>query len=112
MSTIKNLIILSLIILVGSFAQARDSRESMLLLKEALMESNGDYNIHKKKFNHEEFDRADEWAERNTQAITINERKALDKSWEEFKQQQDVIGSGDREVSSNETFNHKDKWED
>ena len=51
--------------------QAEGMTESQLLLREALMSSNADYNQHKKRANHEEFDRADSWSERSAEGIVI-----------------------------------------
>ena len=68
------------------------------MLRAAMMESNADYNKHKKKMNHEEFDRADDWSERDTQAILIHGRTPVDT--EEFKQLNDEFRASDREVSS------------
>ena len=53
-------------------AEATNLEETESLLKEALMESNGDYNKHKKKANYEEMDRADSWADRQANTITLS----------------------------------------
>lgn len=55
----------------GVSAHAGEDYDSQLLLREALMESNGDYNKHKKKFIQDEYERADNWDERNEGAIAI-----------------------------------------
>ncbi len=99
-SELKKITILIAIFLTSFSLQARDSEESFLMLREAVMESNGDYNKYKKKMNYEEFDRADNWNERSTQAIIIGAQKGQAQDLSDFKQLNDDIKSGEREVSS------------
>lgn len=102
MSILKPYIFIAFLLSISFSAQARSEGESMELLKEALMQSNGDYNKHKKKFNHDEFDRADEWAERDVEAIAINVRNPYQSEQEEFQViRHDTLNNGNREVSSN-----------
>jgi hypothetical protein len=91
---IYGLITLSLFLGTPSLGLARDTDESELLLKEAMMQSNADWNQHQKKLNHEEFDRADQWEERNSQAIVIDHRTidyiGYQQAKEEFRQNREV----------------------
>ncbi len=89
--------------LLAFSAQARDYDESQLLLREAMMESNADYNKHKKKVNDEDNERADDWGERKTQAIVIDGRSRDVSNFQEMKEEVEQ----DREVSS-----HKDEQDD
>jgi hypothetical protein len=67
----KLLLFLGLTILTCPL-RAETISESAFLLREAMMQSNADYNKFKKIENTEEFDRADEWGERDSVAIGIN----------------------------------------
>jgi hypothetical protein len=71
----KKLIMTSIILLgltfTASVGMAKDSLESELLLREALMSSNADYNKHKKAANEEEYERIDNWRSRDSQVIEI-----------------------------------------
>ncbi len=110
--TFVNILLVFITGMIISFnAQARSADESMYLLKEALMESNGDYNKHKKKFNHEEFDRADTWTDRGTQAIMIDGQNRT-ASMQEFKELANDFRPNNREVSSNESENQENKLAD
>lgn len=85
------------ILTVGPFsAFAKDGQESVLLLREALMESNADYNVHKGKANMDEFDRADTWVERDTQALLINQDKHFVSNTEEVQKLREIF---DQEMS-------------
>lgn len=101
MTTKLSLIILFLSLTVSFNAYADNGiSESAYLLQEAMMQSNADYNKHKKAINHEEFDRADDWSTRDTQAININESThnlAIDS---EFKQQAENFQESKNEISS------------
>jgi len=81
-----SLFALFIILTIGSsIALAKNAQESDMLLREAMMESNADYNAHKGKSNMEEFDRADEWVERETQALIINQDKHFVSNTEEVQ---------------------------
>jgi hypothetical protein len=71
----KKLIMTSIILLgltlTANMGMAKDSLESELLLREALMSSNADYNKHKKAANEEEYERIDNWRSRDSQVIEI-----------------------------------------
>ncbi len=82
-----------------SEAQGRDLDESQLMLQEAMMNSNADYNKHKKKMNHEEFDRADDWSDRDSQAIVIEGQLSPLVDFQEVR----LEVRQDREVSSHQT---------
>ena len=86
---------------IGISAQAEGISESAYLLREAMMQSNADYNKHKKKTNYEEFDRADEWGERNNLAISIDQKNLKKSDYQDFQQIKDDFNDGQREVSSN-----------
>ena len=102
MKSIQFLAIFALVFSFGMTAQARDADESMLMLREAMMDSNADYNKHKKKTNYEEFDRADEWAVRDSQAIQVGDSYVDPADMVDFKQPQE--SKSDRDVSSTESF--------
>lgn len=98
-STMKKVMIFISIIGFSAVAQSRDSGEAFLMLREAMMDSNKDYNQHKKKANHEEFDRVEKWGRRNSATIVINGQTATNNELEKFQEPQE--SPGDREVSSN-----------
>ncbi len=108
MKTTKIFLIIVLAYFTSMTANARDVDESQLLLREAMMNSNADYNKHKKKMNHEEFDRADEWGERDTQAIVIDAAGANIDGFTELKKE---VGQ-DREVSSHYDDEYDEKMQD
>ena len=84
--------------------------ESAYLLQQAMMESNADYNKHKKKANHEEFDRAENWENRASDAILIDGKATY--ASEEFTEEVEGSGPLDREVSSHETETEQEKAQD
>ncbi len=98
-STMKKVLLFISIIGLSSVAQTRDSGEAFLMLRQAMMDSNKDYNQHKKKANHEEFDRVEKWGRRNSATIVIDGQAATSAELEEFRQPQEA--PADREVSSN-----------
>lgn len=111
MISTKNIFLAAAVLLIGFSAQARDTDESMLMLQEAMMDSNADYNKHKKKSNHEEFDRADDWSERNSQAIMIDGTKTYG-NISKFKEPRKEELQQNREVSSHETAQEQEKLKD
>ena len=106
----KKLLFLAGLMLLSSVSYSQDIDESAFLLQQAMMESNADYNKHKKAFNNEEFDRADEWENRNTQAIVIDGKNR--QNLEEFKQEVQDSERQDREVSSHPVKKDEDKHQD
>lgn len=93
------------ILTIGSFsAFAKDAQESVLLLREAMMKSNADYNVHKGKANMDEFDRADAWVERDTKALFINQDKHFVSNTEEVQKLREMFDQemsvGQRELST------------
>lgn len=73
-SFILRMSVLAMIAGVSIQAQAEGITESQLLLQQAMMDSNADYNKHKKKNMDEEDERADSWEERKLQAIDLDGR--------------------------------------
>lgn len=96
---------LGLVLLATQFvvitAEARNEEESFLLLRQAMMESNADYNKHKKKMNHEEMDRVEEWGNRDSDMIVINGKAAKVADLSDFKTEQPYDEANGREISSN-----------
>ncbi len=97
-SSTKKLMIFLSIFGFSLATQARDSAESFLMLRQAMMKSNKDYNQHKKKMNNEEFERVETWGRRNSATIVINGGGTTNEL-SEFQQDQNT--EGDREISSN-----------
>lgn len=64
--------VLAMIAGVSIETQAEGITESQLLLQQAMMDSNADYNKFKKINMQEEDDRADSWEERKLQAIDLD----------------------------------------
>lgn len=100
MATIKLLSVFALLTIISAPGYARSSEESQFLLKEAMMDSNADYNKHKKQMNMEEYDRADDWSDRDTQAIMID---GTHSDFTEFKELKEDQPKSNREVSSHQT---------
>ena len=73
------------VLLLSFSAQARDADQSFLMLREAIMESNGDYNKFKKKMNEEEFDREASWSNRSANSIDINQVHLSENDRKEFE---------------------------
>ena len=81
-----------LIFTISSFtAFAKDLSESEFLLREAMMESNADYNVHKGKANLEEFDRADTWVERKNLGLVIGKDPHFVSNTEEVQNLKDLV---------------------
>ena len=97
---IKLLAIAATVSLTSLTLQARDTDESMLMLKEAMMDSNADYNKHKKKANHDEFDRVEKWGRRDTGTIVIDGKVATQSDINEYQVAQDKEVREDREISA------------
>jgi hypothetical protein len=97
------LLLLASISLVAAPGWSRDSDEAHLMLKEAMMESNADYNKHKKLSNHEEFDRADHWTSRDSQSISIGHTSEIP-DISDFKEMDVNKAKQDREVSSTDSI--------
>ena len=90
-------------------AEARNEEESFLMLREAMMESNADYNKHKKKANHEEMDRAETWGKRGSQMIVINGRHVSSDDVQEYQAEElEYDESNGREISSNDIQNEEE----
>lgn len=103
MTQIKNLMILLTVLTFSAPAMADvEMTETEFLLMEAMMQSNADYNKHKKDLNHEEDDRADAWSNRGSQAIAINQKELSTSDNKNFRELRNELGAGDREVSSND----------
>ena len=87
---------------VSLSANAWDGEALKETLKEAMMESNADYNYHKKKAINEENNRIDGWDERDNQSIMINEQsRSIDKT--DYTQPNEMSEVQDQELSSTET---------
>lgn len=69
--TLLVLFLLSQIFTIHAYAKSQ--LESEMLLREALMSANADYNQHKKKSLEEEMERAETWIERDEDAIAIGQ---------------------------------------
>lgn len=111
LAMIKTMIV-TLILQAFAFAvhaeDERDLDESQVLLQQAMMQSNADYNMHKKKFNNDEYDRADDWADRDRQTIVIGGRN---NDLKDFKEMKEEVGQ-DREVSSHQESSNEEKLAD
>ena len=100
MTSIKLLILTATITLIGWSAQAKDSEESLFLLKAAIAESNGDYNKNLEKSYLEEADRAHDWSSRDEGAIYIEGENLDAATQDEFQEISQGYQVGGREVSS------------
>ncbi len=95
--------ILALFFLVQTLCQtalARNPEESAVLLQQAMMQSNADYNKHKLVDNMETFDRADEWTERGTEVIQINNRGLDPAELAEYQKVRDDFQIDEQEVTA------------
>lgn len=93
--------LLTLSVLFFTFSAQADHRaESSHLLRQAMMQSNADYNVLKKKTNHEEFDRADQWSERDNSAIAINQKDLANSDYQDYKEIAGEFSFNERQVSS------------
>ncbi len=105
MASVKVLAIFGVIFLMSSVSHGRNSEESFLMLREAMMDSNADYNKHKKQMNNEETSRADSWNERGQTVIHIGAGEtAAANSFQAYNEEiSDEQGAfrNDRDVSSN-----------
>ena len=106
-SKLNLLTVLTSLFFVSFSAQAEGISESAMLLQEAMMQSNADYNKHKKKANHEEFDRADTWGERDTMSITIDQKALQASDYQDFQQIKGEFEE-DLELSANDEQKEQD----
>lgn len=82
-------------------AQARDSYEATLMLREALMQSNADYNKLKKNSNDAEFERDSSWNNRKVKSIVIGDEHILKESrLNEYKELNEEMTRRERDISS------------
>ena len=75
---LKLLIVVASLYFGAMSVEAKDAYESELLLRSALMQSNGDYNKLKKIQNEEEYERENRWNQRGTKSIVLGEREAAE----------------------------------
>lgn len=93
----------ALVLMMSATAYGRSAEESAMLLQQAMMQSNADYNKHKLQDNLETFDRADSWSEREASAIHLNKGATIGAAqWEEFKDLRDDLQPDQRELSSHQ----------
>lgn len=74
-SLIMKIMVLAMMSSISTLAQAEGITESQFLLQQAMMDSNADYNKHKKKILQEDDERADTWESRKNEAIAIDIRQ-------------------------------------
>lgn len=105
---IRTLLIFATIAFGAGPLEARDFDESMSMLQEAMMESNADYNKHKKIANHDEFDRVETWGRRNAGTIVIDSKGATRSEINKFlKDYQIPQGNKTREDRETAAINSK-----
>lgn len=73
-------LILIVILAVSNQAWAFDKEDTTLSFRDALLQSNSDYNKSKKKVLDQENERIDQWGEREVAAIAIGQNFDLDNS--------------------------------
>lgn len=71
------LIMTTILVLMSQQAFAMEKEDTFFALQTAVMNSNKDYNEHKKNFNEEEENRSELWADRKHDAIMIKENLDL-----------------------------------